>query len=274
MAILAKVLIATFLILFSCSGPQQSEQEKIRRQNAKGEFIFRKESERLYFTPSLNPHTREKYPWEDNLAGNNTRITKEYFRCNGSASNPLKLSKEPLSDCGGKQRHSLPLQNNKEFIYPILIDLLNYLQQKTGKKVIITCGHRCPTHNTYADDSTLNQSSKHMIGAEVDFYLEGLEYSPESVINLIMEFYKTAPFSKGKKDYEEFLRYEKSDTNVSIPPWYNKEIMIKLYKKTEGRDFDNSHHYPYISIQVRFDRKLNERVIYTWQKAFRGYMRY
>ncbi len=274
MAILAKVLIATTLILFSCSGPEQSEQEKIRRQNAKGEFIYRKASEKLYPTPIPKHYIREKYPWEANEQGTNIRITKEYFRCNGSSTNPLKLSKEPLYDCGGKQRHSLPLQNNKEFVYPILIDLLNYLQQTTGKKVIITCGYRCPTHNTYADDSTFNQTSKHMIGAEVDFYIQGLENSPETAVQLLMEFYKTTPPYKGKKEYEDFLLYEKSDTNVSTAPWYNKEIMIKLYKKTEGRDFDNTHPYPYISIQVRFDRDKNERVTYSWQKAFHGYMRY
>ena len=32
--------------------------------------------------------------------------------------------------------------------------------------------------------------------------------------------------------------------NVLIPPWYNKEILIKLFKKNEGRDLDNRHPYP------------------------------
>ena len=29
-------------------------------------------------------------------------------------------------------------------------------------------------------------------------------------------------------------------------PWFNKEIFIKLYRKSEGRDGDNRHPYPYL----------------------------
>ena len=63
------------------------------------------------------------------------------------------------------------------------------------------------------------------------------------------------------------------DTGILTAPWYNKEIFIKLYKKKEGRNFDNRHPYPYISIQVRFDTELNERVIYSWDKAYKNYLR-
>jgi hypothetical protein len=66
----------------------------------------------------------------------------------------------------------------------------------------------------------------------------------------------------------------KGESDVSTPPWYNKEILIKLYLKNEGRDFDNRHPYPYVSIQVRFDRELNEKVVCSWQKAFNGYKRF
>lgn len=274
MSILTKVLIAVCLFLCGCSGAQDSEQERVRRQNAKGEFINRKHSERLYSIKIPERQVRKKYPWEDTHVGNNTKITKEYFRCKGSSLNPMRMGKEPIVDCGGKEAHSLPLRDHKEFIYPILFDLLNYIQSVTGKKVIITCGFRCPIHNTYADNSVYNQTSKHMIGAEVDFYVQGMENNPQRIVNLLMQFYNTSPLYKGKAEFENFERYERGDTNVSIPPWYNKEIMIKLFNKTEGRDFDNRHPYPYISIQVRFDRDKNERVVYSWQKAFHGYMRY
>ena len=55
-----------FLLLFlvACSGMQDSEKEKLRSMNAKGEFISRKHDECLY---PLNPPThrlRDKYPWE------------------------------------------------------------------------------------------------------------------------------------------------------------------------------------------------------------------
>ena len=170
-------------------------------------------------------------------------------------------------DCGGLERHSLPLKEDKEFIYPILIDLLNYLQEKTRKKVVITCGHRCPLHNTYADVAKEATYSKHLIGAEVDFYLEGMEKKPFEVAQLIRAYYEGRP-----KEYSHFFRYQKRDSHVKTNPWYNKEIFLKVYAPNEGRDLDNTHPYPYLSIQVRHDGE--KRVLCTWQDAFSGYMRW
>ncbi len=168
----------------------------------------------------------------------------------------------------------MPLREGEaEFIYPILIDLLNYLQSKTGLKVVITW-HCCPVHNAYADSSSYNQNSKHMIGAEVDFYVQGMENRPHAVIAILMDYYKEMSLYQGDRQYQEFQRLEQANLNVATPPWYNKEILIKLYEKTEGRDFDNRHPYPYLCLQVRFDRERNEKVACDWQKAFNGYRRY
>jgi hypothetical protein len=213
-----------------------------------------------------------------NTIGNYPRISKEFFRCKGTSLNlPLAEGegdkKTYYQDCGGGGSHSLCLRANKEFIYPVLIDLLNYIQTKTKKKVVITCGHRCPQHNAYADRSAFNQTSKHMIGAEVDFYVEGMERAPMKVVELIMQYYRSTDPYSGHTEYEQFLRYDKSDTNVSTMPWFNKEILIKLFKDHEGRDLDNQHSYPYISLQVRYDRDQKERVVYTWERAFKGYHR-
>lgn len=259
---------------------EQSEQEKLRRQNAKGEFIHRRHDEFNYVIKVPEHRVREKYPWELAYIGKHSKMTKEYFRCKGSSLNPPhgdhKDPSRPINyfDCGGVQKHSLPLKDGKEFIYPILIDLLNYVQAKTGCKVVITCGHRCPVHNAYADNTIYNQSSKHMIGAEVDFYLQNMEQRPEEVIKMLMHYYQEMPIYKGDKQYQEFQRLNTAKLNVSTPPWYNKEILIKLYLKDEGRDFDNRHPYPYISIQVRYDRELNEKVIYSWPTAFNSYQRF
>ena len=50
-------------------------------------------------------------------------------------------------------------------------------------------------------------------------------------------------------------------SHLAIEPWQNKEILIKLYQKDEGRDLDNRHPHPYISIQVRYDRDRGEPVV-------------
>ncbi len=248
--------------------------------NLKGEFIHRTHDESYYTLETPAQKKREAYPWEEALSGGHPKITKEFFRCKGSSANPPhedhKDPARPINyfDCGGFQKHSLPMQGDREFIYPILIDLLNEVQNKMGKKVVITCGHRCPTHNAYADNSSYNQNSKHMIGAEVDFYVQGYETKPEEVIQCLIRYYRDNPRYLQDKAYVQFERLDTTDLNVSTPPWYNKEILIKLYQKHEGRDFDNRHPYPYISIQVRFDREQNEKVLCTWQKAFNCYRRF
>lgn len=188
------------------------------------------------------------YPWHALKAGRHRRITKAFFRCN----------------CEKRDSHSLPIWNKEEHIYPILMDLINHVQEKTGKRVIITSGHRCPEYNTLLDPSAYNATSKHLIGAEVDFYVEGLEWKSQEVLEALFSYYSG----------EAFFRYHKPDTNVSTPPWYNREVFVKLFLPNEGRNLDNAHNYPYISVQVRWDRKTGERVHYSWARAHQGYVRY
>lgn len=266
-----------FLSFFGCS-TENSQTKGLRKHNLKGEFIYRHQNE--YFFRISDPQLveRETYPWEEKDDKGFPVITKDFFRCKGSSLNPVKIAQQNgesvrYFDCGGVSTHSLPLKEGKEFIYPILPDILNHLQKKTGKKVVITCGHCCPTHNLYVDSSAKNQTNKHLIGAEVDFYIQGMENQAEQVVNIILEFYKEQPQYQGLKDFLEFKRYDKPDTNVATHPWYNKEIFIKVFKKTEGRDFDNRHSYPYISIQVRYDYHSKEKVQYSWDQAFRNYHR-
>ena len=271
-------ILALLLIVFGCSGLEDAEKEKLKKANAIGERIYRTHEEVLFAIEEPKPYTRPAYPWEINEVGGLSRITKEFFRCKGSNQNtPQTKTANGQSvytfDCGGMTQHSLPYKEGKEIIYPALIELLNYIQDKTQKKVVVTCGHRCPTHNTYADHSKANQGSKHMIGAEVDFYVKGLEWRPQVVINLIMEYYKKHPTLRHDPKCAEFIRYEQA-TNVSTPPWHNKEVFIKFYTKDEGRDLDNNHDYPYFSLQLKWDRDKNEPITYTWAKAFNGYLRY
>lgn len=269
-----------YLILFLCLLTSCKEvQPRAQKQpiNAKGEYIYRLHDEYLFVAEPPLKIAAEPYPWEKGNVGNLPKITKEYFRCKGSSLNPIKTHQEKggevqsLVDCGGTGRHSLPLRDGKEFVYPILIDLLNHIQLKTGKRVVITCGHRCPDHNSYSDP--LAKTSKHQLAAEVSFYVQGLEDRPEGIVKLIQAFYTESPKYKGRKDFLEFQRYEKGDADTAIPPWYNKEVFVKLYQKKEGRNFDNRHPYPYISLQVRYDTDKQERVLYDWNKATQNYMR-
>lgn len=272
-----QIFVALFF-LAGCSGLEESEKEKLRQRNAVGERIHRSKHEYHFLIPPPQKRVRELYPWEETLIGNQVKITKEFFKCKGSSNSPpisqlVNGKMEHLIDCGGMDEHSLPYRDGKEFIYTGLIELLNYIQQKTEKKVVITCGYRCPVHNTYADGTKFNQTSKHMVGAEVDFYVKGLEWTPEKVVELLMGYYEENSQFCGNSKFCEFQRYEK-ETDVSTLPWYNKEIFIKLFQKDEGRDRDNNHRYPYICIQLKWDRETNKPVTYSWRKAFNGYLRY
>lgn len=272
------LLFFVLSLFFSCSQIEEIEEKQFHQLQQRGEYIYRIHHEHQFTILSPEKNIVDVYPWQKDLKGNHPIITKEYFRCNGSSLNPVRIVKknhviEHYFDCGGFEKHSLPLQDGKEFVYPILLEILNHIQIKTEKKVVITSGHRCPEHHLYSDPSPENQYSKHMIGAEVSFYVQGMEAEPEKIVQVIQQFYKENPRYQGKKEYEEFKRYEKSDTNVSTQPWMNKEIFIKRFKKDEGRNFDNRHPYPYISIQVRYDRDRNEKVFYTWDKAYRQYLR-
>lgn len=268
------LLLLTFLL--GCSSSDNPDDSARYRQN---ELIYRTHDDSFLIIPAALPQTPSPYPWEKGCVGSCQKITKDFFRCRGSSLNPVRsaLQKDEtiqINDCGGTEKHSLPLRNQKEFIYPILIELLNYIQAKTQKQVVITSGHRCPDHNMYVDASSKNQTSKHMIGAEVSFYVQSLEERPDLILKHIFNYYKETSKYQSQNEYTDFQRYTKGDTDVSTQPWSNKEIFLKLYKKNEGRNFDNRHPYPYISIQVRYDRDKKEKVIYTWQAANQNFLRY
>lgn len=251
---------------------EQSEREKVRRLNCKGEPIYRSRDEVFYALVSPQHAPRSPYPWESET--NLPRITKEFFRCKGSPLNPEIVDaadSSPLADCPGCTRHGLPIIRGKEMVYPILIDLLNYVQKKTGKRVIITCGHRCPPHNSYADPSKENRISKHQIGAEVDFYVQGMEERPQEIVGILMQYFQENSAYKKDKEAQEFRRLPTSE--LATEPWMNKDILIKMFQKNEGRDGDNRHPHPYLSIQVRYDREGKEKVNYSWAKAHQGYPR-
>lgn len=270
------LLILVGSVLYSCSGEKEEERSAPKRFL---ETVSRKHDEAHFRFPAPIISTSSAQPWKNAFVGSHPKITKDFFRCKGSTLNPVKYGTskngEPVKymDCGGAEYHSLPINHGEEFIYPVLIDLLNFVQSRTGKKIVITCGHRCPQHNIYVDASPANQTSKHLIGAEVDFYVHEMEQEPDKIVQIVMDYYQEVSQAEDRKA-ANFQRYTKPDTNVSTPPWYNEEIFIKLVKKNEGRDLDNRHPYPYISLQVRKDRETGEKVNYSWERAHRQLMKW
>lgn len=230
------------------------------------------EADKQLLLEAPKPLTPPPYPWQDAHGSTIAPITKEYFRCRGSSLHSPRIVLEGTKelqryyDCSGGEKHSLPLQDGKEHIYPILLELMNEIQNKTNSPVIITSGHRCPSHQNFIDSSPKAGGSKHQVGAAVSFYVEGLEAYPERILQIIFDYYKTHDRYEGKQEYISFSRYEK-ESDVTINPWYNKEVFIKLYKAQEGRDFDNRHPYAYLNVQVRFDRSKNEPVTVSYVKA-------
>lgn len=205
--------------------------------------------------------------------GRYAKITPDFFRCRGSSIHPavpvLRDGKvvENIFDCGGTGAHSLSVRDGKEYIFPVLLDLLNEIQQKTKKQVVITSGHHCPQHHRYVTARGASSSVKHMIGAAVTFYVVGLEKAQEEVLKVIANYYQNYPVSeKERTKYTEFVRSDKCEDKATIA-WYNKEVFIKFYKDREGRDADNMHPFPYFSIQVRFDRELNKEVVFKHTDA-------
>lgn len=52
------------LFLTGCSGLEQSEEEKLKEANAKGEYIYRRHDEVVYSIGKPQKADLEPYPWE------------------------------------------------------------------------------------------------------------------------------------------------------------------------------------------------------------------
>lgn len=265
--------VAAF-VLSGCDSSSERAKRQVLQNNEIAEPIYRYSGDHTFSIPPPKKKTLPTYPWEKKNRWH--VITKEHFRCRGKRQNPALIYEDGqgkmhrFTDCNGRA-HSLPIDDDDEHVYPILLELLNYIQEQTGHRAIVTCGHRCPDHNTWSDPTKQARHSKHQIGAEVDFYVETMEQTPQMIVDLLLQFYKER--YPDTPAFSTFKRYERQDTNVSTPPWYNKEVFIKLFQQEEGRDKDNRHPYPYIGIQVRWDTKKQAGVAYSWPLAHKGYHR-
>ncbi len=245
---------------------QHSQRERVRELNADAEPISRYSHQKLFPDPHIVKAPTPTYPWEERHIGDLPRITRDFFHCRGVKSHPEKITKnrfgDPVAyfDCNGSDSHGLPMREGEEYIYPILPDLLNHLQRTFNKKVIITSGHRCPTHNRYIGGRS---NSKHLVGAEVDFYVEGMENKPGIVARALKDYYQER--DSGRPEYTTFLKTQSG--------WSNKEVTIRIDDAPYGRLLDNNFNHPHLTIEVRYDREKRRRVQYNWHTAV-TYQRY
>ncbi len=250
----------------SCSGLERSEKAKIKSLNVQKEKITRSEDDIAYHLVTPKKRGAKAYFWGNKVASNLPKITKEYFRCKGSYKNPpIHLHKNSsnekyLLDCNGFDEHSLPVKDEKEYIYPALIELLNYVQENSLKQVVITCGHRCPKHNLYTEINATR--SKHLIGAEVDFYVLGLQAQIGNVVEIIKKYYENR-----HKEYGPLV-------NTTSNSFENKEIRLKVRSSKEQKDLDNQHPYPYITIELKYDRDTKKAVHYSWKISHQSVMKW
>jgi hypothetical protein len=237
-----------FLLFFGCqstSSSKQDKKEKITRNSHSNELQ----------KVAIRPISLPSYPFKEHFS----LITKGHFECKGSYLNP-PISLEDgsmLFDCNGNKSHSLPIIDNEEWVCPLLLQLMNEIQSHFKRKVIITSGHRCPKHHLYLTKNK-DHYSKHQIAAQCTFYVEGYEGNPEAILDFL--------FNRYKNNFQRFS----GPTDVSLQPWTNNEIFIKLYNEKEGRDLDNEHPYPYLSIQVKREPTTNQRITYDNKIAYKS----
>jgi len=218
--------------------------------------IFRSKSDERVPKKAVASTDVPQYPWNDSTSSLQV-VTKEFFRCKGSSLNPPHIiyengkEKDRTWDCGGVERHGLPVRNGEEYVYPALLEILNFIQTSLKKPVIITSGHRCPSHEQYVGST----SSKHLIAAAVSFMVEGHETRPERVVREIVRYYEVNPLFAG-------IKFTQTETG-----WKNKEVFFRVYTPTDGRNLDNRHPFPYIELEVRFDRQLSKPVTFSWGEA-------
>lgn len=252
----------SLFFLVGCSGLEKSELKKRRQINLVVESIKRKASDSNFeLKDPIQAENQEIYPWQKKYIGHLPKITKEFFRCKGHPSHPplcIKSEDNQVTyqpDCDGIESHSLPIRDGREFIYPILIDLLNHVQEITGRRVVISSGHRCPTHNLYIDPSKKNRVSKHLIGAEVDFYVEGMENQADSILEILKNFYASNPLKNRGHS------------------WLNQEVIITKHSMKEPFNGDNQHGFRYITIEVCYDKDKKKPVHFSWKLGYNGFHR-
>lgn len=196
-------------------------------------------------------------------------ITAEDFRCKGDSirNSPVIWNGEIFydGDSGTLPRRGIDLD---------LLDLLNDLQKKIGSQIFILSGYRSVKHNKYiaaelstyvSEDGKLgnpyevSMTSKHIMGAAADFYVEGYENNPEKVLESLLEVIKEQGDSSPPVISPVRLRPRSSGLNYSYYTYCSYKTdnwWIHPYAENEGRDIDcriYSGIYFHINKRILFD---------------------
>lgn len=252
-------LILFLFLCISCSTADQRAEKRRMKENESSERIYRLSHQKFYEEKPATLVKKEPYPWESGFEF--PLITMDHFRCRGHGKVRSSGDKE-FKDCQGLADHGLPYGDNDERVFPVLIKHLNQLQKDFEKKVVITSAHRCPKHHAFLTYGK-SKISRYMIGAKVDFYLEGLQHQTDQVVDKLKSYYK------GDEGYESFYQVRNKDGTIS---WHNKEVIITVNHEGEHKDLDKLKH-PVVSIDVRYDREKSENIVLDWKRAYEGYIR-
>ena len=117
-------------------------------------------------------------------------------------------------------RQAARSSSEEEEVHPLLITLLNEIQEKAASNVVITA---------------------HRGGKSVDFYVARFEDKPLQVVEWLMHHYNKKIFKRASKNPES-LRH---------PGWVGGDLVIRIHEKDEGRTPENRHPYPYITLECR-----------------------
>lgn len=189
-------------------------------------------------------------PWIryiDGKHGTYHTLTRDHFRCKGRGDRaPIALNDgNYLFDCWGRE-HGLPWIEGREFVEPLLILLLNGVQNELQSPVTIFSGHRCPAHHRYLTQGEGSATDRHLIGAAADFELNGYTQEPQTVVAAI------------QKVFNKLCNQPKSKLMASQEGWKNYFCEIKWHPAAQftSPDHPSDRGYFEIIITHRLDLSL------------------
>lgn len=240
-------LLSLFLLV-SCGSFEKSEKKKLMQKEKRVCAVVLQGGEKQLDLGPSQSFEVAGYPWE-RYGFLLLPISKEHFRCKGSSLSPPKTflsysgQLQTVQDCGGD--HSLPLKNDQEYIDPMLIDLLNALQDKLGAKVIVLIGHVCPVHAIYDNPMAPHKDFKYQLGAKVAFYVEGNE--SQTVLKALADIYL-------QKDPNAVIK-ENSEEG-----WSSSMVMARSMKQEQEI-------YQAVTIEMKLDSQTKQSIYYDAKKA-------